>query len=154
MYISILSAACCSLPGKSFYCLSTAFPNTVQKNLHILTKHHFTTLCFLKKELSRNIIQEGSPLHCCFYRAELCSVVALFWGKYWAYWLELLQCHICLPFILVDCLVLVCFPFLDRFHDLQMKSCNFQHILSWQAKGDPTVPTYYRVLYTDRRQVL
>ncbi|KAF1524924.1 hypothetical protein FQV20_0007124, partial [Eudyptula albosignata] len=39
-------------------------------------------------------------------------------------------------------------------HDLQMKSCNFQHILSWQAKSDPTVPTYYRVLYTDRRQVL
>ncbi|XP_009326218.1 PREDICTED: interferon alpha/beta receptor 2 [Pygoscelis adeliae] len=36
-------------------------------------------------------------------------------------------------------------------HDLQMKSCNFQHILSWQAKSDPTVPTYYRVLYTDRR---
>ncbi|XP_068251481.1 interferon alpha/beta receptor 2 isoform X2 [Nyctibius grandis] len=33
----------------------------------------------------------------------------------------------------------------------QMESCNFQHILSWQAKSDPTVPTYYRVLYTDRR---
>ncbi|XP_009584539.1 PREDICTED: interferon alpha/beta receptor 2-like, partial [Fulmarus glacialis] len=35
--------------------------------------------------------------------------------------------------------------------NLQMESCNFQHILSWQAKSDPTVPTYYRVLYTDRR---
>ncbi|XP_049691008.1 interferon alpha/beta receptor 2 isoform X2 [Accipiter gentilis] len=36
-------------------------------------------------------------------------------------------------------------------HNLQMQSYNFQHILSWQAKSDPTVPTYYRVLYTDRR---
>ncbi|XP_074956802.1 interferon alpha/beta receptor 2 [Phalacrocorax aristotelis] len=36
-------------------------------------------------------------------------------------------------------------------HNLQMKSHNFQHILSWQAKSDPTGPTYYRVLYTDRR---
>lgn len=36
-------------------------------------------------------------------------------------------------------------------HNLQMKSRNFEHILSWQAKSDPTVPTYYRVLYTDRR---
>ncbi|XP_075027812.1 interferon alpha/beta receptor 2 isoform X1 [Calonectris borealis] len=35
--------------------------------------------------------------------------------------------------------------------NLQMESRNFQHILSWQAKSDPTVPTYYRVLYTDRR---
>ncbi|KAM6439487.1 interferon alpha/beta receptor 2 [Rhynochetos jubatus] len=32
-----------------------------------------------------------------------------------------------------------------------MESFNFQHILSWQAKSDPTVPTYYCVLYTDRR---
>lgn len=31
----------------------------------------------------------------------------------------------------------------------QMESRNFQHILSWQANSDPTVPTYYRVLYTD-----
>uniref|UniRef100_A0A8C0EBU6 Interferon alpha/beta receptor 2 n=1 Tax=Bubo bubo TaxID=30461 RepID=A0A8C0EBU6_BUBBB len=36
-------------------------------------------------------------------------------------------------------------------HNLQMESCNFQHILSWQAKSDPTMPTYYRVLYTDHR---
>ncbi|XP_053931640.1 interferon alpha/beta receptor 2 isoform X2 [Cuculus canorus] len=36
-------------------------------------------------------------------------------------------------------------------HSLQMKSYNFQHVLSWQAKRDPAVPTYYRVLYTDRR---
>uniref|UniRef100_A0A8C4U3G5 Coagulation factor III n=1 Tax=Falco tinnunculus TaxID=100819 RepID=A0A8C4U3G5_FALTI len=36
-------------------------------------------------------------------------------------------------------------------HNLQMKSSNFQHILSWQAKSDPALPTYYRVLYTDRR---
>ncbi|XP_010126755.1 PREDICTED: interferon alpha/beta receptor 2 [Chlamydotis macqueenii] len=36
-------------------------------------------------------------------------------------------------------------------YNLQMKSHNFQHILSWQAKSDPTVPTYYRVLYSDRR---
>ncbi|XP_035752279.1 interferon alpha/beta receptor 2 isoform X2 [Egretta garzetta] len=35
--------------------------------------------------------------------------------------------------------------------NLRMESCNFQHILSWQAESDPTVPTYYRVLYTDRR---
>ncbi|XP_056184212.1 interferon alpha/beta receptor 2 [Falco biarmicus] len=36
-------------------------------------------------------------------------------------------------------------------HNLQMESSNFQHILSWQAKSDPALPTYYRVLYTDRR---
>uniref|UniRef100_A0A8D0FHC8 Interferon alpha/beta receptor 2 n=1 Tax=Strix occidentalis caurina TaxID=311401 RepID=A0A8D0FHC8_STROC len=36
-------------------------------------------------------------------------------------------------------------------HNLQMESCNFQHILSWQPKSDPTMPTYYRVLYTDHR---
>ncbi|XP_074457170.1 interferon alpha/beta receptor 2 [Larus michahellis] len=35
--------------------------------------------------------------------------------------------------------------------NLQMESHNFQHILSWQAKSDPTVTTYYRVLYNDRR---
>uniref|UniRef100_A0A8C3K5X7 Uncharacterized protein n=1 Tax=Calidris pygmaea TaxID=425635 RepID=A0A8C3K5X7_9CHAR len=35
--------------------------------------------------------------------------------------------------------------------NLQMESQNFQHILSWQAKSDPTVLTYYRVLYSDRR---
>ncbi|XP_025964336.1 interferon alpha/beta receptor 2 isoform X3 [Dromaius novaehollandiae] len=35
--------------------------------------------------------------------------------------------------------------------NLQMKSHNFQHTLSWQAGNDPTVPTHYRVLYTDRR---
>ncbi|KAM7130226.1 interferon alpha/beta receptor 2 [Ciconia maguari] len=35
--------------------------------------------------------------------------------------------------------------------NLQMESCNFQHTLSWQAKSDPTVPTYYRVLYVDHR---
>ncbi|KAM9245718.1 interferon alpha/beta receptor 2 isoform 2-T3 [Leptosomus discolor] len=44
---------------------------------------------------------------------------------------------------------------LERFlggppRNLQMESYNFQHILSWQA-SDPTVPTYYRVLYTDHR---
>ncbi|XP_068000631.1 interferon alpha/beta receptor 2 isoform X1 [Melanerpes formicivorus] len=33
--------------------------------------------------------------------------------------------------------------------NLQMESSNFQHILSWKAKSDPAVPTYYRVLYTD-----
>uniref|UniRef100_A0A8C9LDR7 Tissue factor n=1 Tax=Pavo cristatus TaxID=9049 RepID=A0A8C9LDR7_PAVCR len=32
---------------------------------------------------------------------------------------------------------------------LQMTSNNFQHILSWQAQSDPTVPTYYRVLYNN-----
>ncbi|XP_042644839.1 interferon alpha/beta receptor 2 isoform X2 [Tyto alba] len=36
-------------------------------------------------------------------------------------------------------------------HSLQMESCNFQHILSWQAKSDPSVPTFYRVLYSDER---
>ncbi|XP_054674422.1 interferon alpha/beta receptor 2 [Grus americana] len=51
----------------------------------------------------------------------------------------------------ISILSAACCSLPDRFHDLQMKSCNFQHILSWQAKGDPTVPTYYRVLYTDRR---
>ncbi|XP_010176009.2 interferon alpha/beta receptor 2 [Antrostomus carolinensis] len=35
--------------------------------------------------------------------------------------------------------------------NLQMESCNFQHILSWQARSDPAVPKYYRVLYADRR---
>ncbi|KAM6290341.1 interferon alpha/beta receptor 2 [Porphyrio hochstetteri] len=35
--------------------------------------------------------------------------------------------------------------------NLHIESCNFQHILSWQAKPDPTVPTYYRVLYADHR---
>nr|XP_013810822.1 PREDICTED: interferon alpha/beta receptor 2 isoform X2 [Apteryx mantelli mantelli] len=34
--------------------------------------------------------------------------------------------------------------------NLQMKSHNFQHVLSWQAGSDLTVPTHYRVLYTDR----
>ncbi|XP_048804890.1 interferon alpha/beta receptor 2 isoform X1 [Lagopus muta] len=34
--------------------------------------------------------------------------------------------------------------------NLQMTSNNFQHILSWQAQSDPTVPTYYRVLYNNR----
>ncbi|XP_051470957.1 interferon alpha/beta receptor 2 isoform X2 [Apus apus] len=38
-------------------------------------------------------------------------------------------------------------------YNLQMKSHNFQHILSWQAKSPPAVPTYYRVLYTDRRNL-
>lgn len=51
------------------------------------------------------------------------------------------------------------FPFLERFlgqppQNLQMESYNFQHILSWQAKSDPIMPTYYRVLYSDRRQVI
>nr|CAJ15795.1 interferon alpha/beta receptor 2 [Gallus gallus] len=32
--------------------------------------------------------------------------------------------------------------------NLQMTSNNFQHILSWRAHSDPTVPTYYRVLYS------
>lgn len=50
----------------------------------VLTKHHFKTSCFLKKELNRNIIQEDSPFHCCFYCAELCFMVALSGGKYWA----------------------------------------------------------------------
>ncbi|XP_014793733.1 PREDICTED: interferon alpha/beta receptor 2 isoform X2 [Calidris pugnax] len=35
--------------------------------------------------------------------------------------------------------------------NLQMESQNFQHILSWQAKSDPTALTYYRVLYSARR---
>nr|XP_009665900.1 PREDICTED: interferon alpha/beta receptor 2 isoform X1 [Struthio camelus australis] len=35
--------------------------------------------------------------------------------------------------------------------NLQMKSHNFQHILSWQPGSDLTVPTRYRVLYSDRR---
>uniref|UniRef100_A0A6G1RQ89 Interferon alpha and beta receptor subunit 2 n=1 Tax=Hypotaenidia okinawae TaxID=2861861 RepID=A0A6G1RQ89_9GRUI len=35
--------------------------------------------------------------------------------------------------------------------NLHIESRNFQHILSWQAKPDPTVPTYYRVLYADGR---
>ncbi|XP_010721238.1 interferon alpha/beta receptor 2 isoform X2 [Meleagris gallopavo] len=34
--------------------------------------------------------------------------------------------------------------------NLQMTSNNFQHILSWQAQSDPTVPTYYRVLYKNQ----
>ncbi|XP_010002971.1 PREDICTED: interferon alpha/beta receptor 2 [Chaetura pelagica] len=38
-------------------------------------------------------------------------------------------------------------------YNLQMKSHNFQHILSWQAKSAPAVPTYYRVLYTDLRNL-
>ncbi|XP_075288837.1 interferon alpha/beta receptor 2 isoform X2 [Opisthocomus hoazin] len=36
-------------------------------------------------------------------------------------------------------------------HSLHMESRNFQHMLYWQAKSDPTVPAYYRVVYTDRR---
>lgn len=36
--------------------------------------------------------------------------------------------------------------------NLQMTSNNFQHILSWQAQSDPTVPTYYRVLYNNHRK--
>ncbi|XP_027764858.1 interferon alpha/beta receptor 2 isoform X2 [Empidonax traillii] len=32
-------------------------------------------------------------------------------------------------------------------YNLQMKSRNFQHILSWQARNDPAVPTSYSVLY-------
>ncbi|XP_017694597.1 PREDICTED: uncharacterized protein LOC108509594 [Lepidothrix coronata] len=32
-----------------------------------------------------------------------------------------------------------------------MESNNFQHILSWQARNDPAVPTSYRVFYRPRR---
>ncbi|KAM9259443.1 interferon alpha/beta receptor 2 isoform 2-T5 [Cariama cristata] len=58
--------------------------------------------------------------------------------------------------VYISILSTACYSLPERFlegppHNLQMESCNFQHILSWQAKSDPTVPTYYRVLYTDRR---
>ncbi|KAM9300894.1 interferon alpha/beta receptor 2 isoform 2-T5 [Morus bassanus] len=56
----------------------------------------------------------------------------------------------------ISILSTACCSLAERFlgrpaHNLQMKSHNFQHVLSWQGKSDPTVPTYYRVLYTDRR---
>ncbi|XP_033915959.1 interferon alpha/beta receptor 2 isoform X2 [Melopsittacus undulatus] len=58
--------------------------------------------------------------------------------------------------LLISILSTACHSLPERFlgeppQNLQMKSYNFQHILSWQAKSDPTMPTYYRVLYTDRR---
>ncbi|XP_067421697.1 interferon alpha/beta receptor 2 isoform X2 [Emydura macquarii macquarii] len=34
---------------------------------------------------------------------------------------------------------------------LKMNSQNFQHILSWEAGSNTTVPTYYRVIYIDIR---
>uniref|UniRef100_A0A8C3QZY7 Interferon alpha/beta receptor 2 n=1 Tax=Cyanoderma ruficeps TaxID=181631 RepID=A0A8C3QZY7_9PASS len=36
--------------------------------------------------------------------------------------------------------------------NLQMESRNFQHVLSWQAGGDPAVAASYNVLYRDRRR--
>ncbi|KAM6140769.1 interferon alpha/beta receptor 2 [Pterocles gutturalis] len=56
----------------------------------------------------------------------------------------------------ISILSTACFSSSERFlggppQNLQMKSDNFQHILSWQAKRDLPLPTYYRVLYTDRR---
>ncbi|KAM6144861.1 interferon alpha/beta receptor 2 isoform 2-T6 [Phoenicopterus ruber ruber] len=58
--------------------------------------------------------------------------------------------------VYISVLSTACWSLPERFlggppHNLQMESSNFQHILSWQAKSDPAVPTYYRVLYTDRR---
>ncbi|KAM9300896.1 interferon alpha/beta receptor 2 isoform 3-T6 [Morus bassanus] len=58
--------------------------------------------------------------------------------------------------VYISILSTACCSLAERFlgrpaHNLQMKSHNFQHVLSWQGKSDPTVPTYYRVLYTDRR---
>uniref|UniRef100_A0A8C3KVC4 Tissue factor n=1 Tax=Chrysolophus pictus TaxID=9089 RepID=A0A8C3KVC4_CHRPC len=37
--------------------------------------------------------------------------------------------------------------------NLQMTSNNFQHILSWQAQSDPTLPTYFRVLYSSSNSI-
>ncbi|XP_030332107.1 interferon alpha/beta receptor 2 [Strigops habroptila] len=58
--------------------------------------------------------------------------------------------------VFISILSMACRSLPERFlgeppQNLQMESYNFQHILSWQAKSDPTMPTYYRVLYTDRR---
>ncbi|XP_027604653.1 interferon alpha/beta receptor 2-like [Pipra filicauda] len=36
-------------------------------------------------------------------------------------------------------------------YNLKMESNNFQHVLSWQARNDPAVPTSYRVFYRPRR---
>ncbi|XP_054239128.1 LOW QUALITY PROTEIN: interferon alpha/beta receptor 2 [Indicator indicator] len=56
--------------------------------------------------------------------------------------------------VYISILSTACCSLAERFlrgppDNLQMESFNFQHILSWQAKSDPAVPTYYRVLYTD-----
>ncbi|XP_061857711.1 interferon alpha/beta receptor 2 isoform X2 [Colius striatus] len=56
----------------------------------------------------------------------------------------------------ISILSTACWSLPERFmggppHSLQMESWNFQHILTWQAKINPTVPTYYRVLYRDHR---
>ncbi|XP_062454457.1 interferon alpha/beta receptor 2 isoform X2 [Rhea pennata] len=57
----------------------------------------------------------------------------------------------------ISILSTACYSLPERFvrgppHNLQMKSQNFQHILSWQAGTNLTVPIHYRVLYTaDRR---
>uniref|UniRef100_A0A8C3BET5 Interferon alpha/beta receptor 2 n=1 Tax=Cairina moschata TaxID=8855 RepID=A0A8C3BET5_CAIMO len=33
--------------------------------------------------------------------------------------------------------------------NLKLESCNFEHVLSWQAGTDPNVTAHYRVLYAD-----
>ncbi|KAM6099810.1 interferon alpha/beta receptor 2 [Theristicus caerulescens] len=58
--------------------------------------------------------------------------------------------------VYISILTTACCSLPERFlggppRNLRMASSNFEHILSWQAESDPTVPTYYRVLYTDHR---
>ncbi|XP_035171548.1 interferon alpha/beta receptor 2 isoform X2 [Oxyura jamaicensis] len=62
------------------------------------------------------------------------------------------------PFVYIICILCAaCGSSLpERFPEgppfnLKMESCNFQHILSWQAGTDPNVTAYYRVQYTDYR---
>lgn len=136
----------------------------------VLTKQHFTASFFLKKELKWNAGGQSFALlllcwtHCSVYGCFIWGLILVFSNQ--VYWLDLLQSQICLSFILMMTMIGYCvfsllfsLPFLEKIpreppDNLQMTSNNFQHILSWRAHSDPTVPTYYRVLYSSHRQVL
>lgn len=62
------------------------------------------------------------------------------------------------PFAYIICILCAacCSSVPERFPEgppfnLKMESCNFEHILSWQAGTDPNVTAHYRVLYDDGR---
>nr|XP_013048349.2 interferon alpha/beta receptor 2 [Anser cygnoides]XP_047927363.1 interferon alpha/beta receptor 2 [Anser cygnoides] len=62
------------------------------------------------------------------------------------------------PFVYIICILCAacCSSLPERLPEgppfnLKLESCNFQHVLSWQAGTDPNVTAYYRVLYDDPR---
>lgn len=163
----LVTAACLV---RCFYCLSNTFPNTVQKTCLFSPSSILQLHSSWRKNL--NEMQGDSPSRCCccaelivlFYGCFIWGLILVFSNQ--VYWLDLLQSQICLSFILMMTMIGYCvfsllfsLPFLEKIpreppDNLQMTSNNFQHILSWRAHSDPTVPTYYRVLYSSHRQVL